>query len=48
MFSIFEYVILFFPKQSNFRGFLKLFTKKSSKKGKARPPKIIRPWEDDE
>jgi len=23
MFSIFEYVILFFPKHRNFRGFLK-------------------------
>jgi hypothetical protein len=34
MFSIFESVILFFPKHSNFRVFLMEFMKKSRKSGK--------------
>jgi len=34
MFSIFEYVVLFFPKHSNFKVFLVKFTKKSCKSAK--------------
>jgi len=40
LFSIFESVILLFLKHSNFRVFLMKFTKKSSKLGKVRHPKI--------
>jgi len=39
MFSIFKSVILNFPKHSNFRGFLKKFTKKSCKSANQEHPK---------
>jgi len=36
MFSIFEYVILVFPKHSNFRVFFEVIHKKSMQIGKSR------------
>jgi len=42
MFSIFEYVILVFPKHSNFRGFFEVIHKKIMQIGKSRTSEELR------